>query len=117
MSITRYKRQIVLLCCCCDPDVVFWNWTAFFTEQIFNLAVLLGSRGIANQDSICRCELIDCLKVRFHTVGFARAVIQLSQDDAGNEDISRFGKTLMNRGIFGKDRDNDIRIEEKATTH
>jgi hypothetical protein len=39
------------------------------------------------------------------------------QHDAWNEDLSRLGETLMNGGIFGEDGDNDIRIEENATTH
>jgi len=107
----------MLLCGGCDPDIVFRNRTAFFAEQIFDLAVMLCSRGIANQDSIRGGELIDRLNVRFDAARFARAVIQLSKNDAGHKDISCFCETLMNPRIFGENRDNDVRVEEKPTTY
>ena len=90
MRVVRDQRQFILLSNSSDPNVIFGNWTPFFTEQIFNLAVLLGSRGIANEYSICRCELIDYLKVRFHTVGLHAGSLE--------------------------EGDKDIRVEEKATT-
>lgn len=86
-------------------------------QQCFNLSIMLSGCGIANQDTTRSCELIDCLEVRFDTVGLTRAVIQFSQHDTGNEDLSCFGEALMNRGIFGEDSDNDIRVKEKATIH
>jgi hypothetical protein len=31
--------------------------------------------------------------------------------------MRHLGEMLMNRGIFGENSDNDIRVEENATTH
>jgi len=49
--------------------------------------------------------------------GLPCTIVQLSQHDAGNEDFICIGKSLKSRGILGKDCDNNIGIEEEATTH
>lgn len=78
MLVARGQRQAVLLCDGSNPDVVFRNWTAFYSQAFLNLAVVLGSHPIAIHDLDGSRELLDSGQVGSGMGGLVRTIVKLA---------------------------------------
>jgi len=115
MRIARHYGDTMLHCYRSNPDVILWNRPAFRTQVILDGPVVSCGAGIAREHRRILSELIDLGDVLRDALRFMGAILELTENDGGNENLLSFDEMFEYRLRFCEQSDDDIRIEEEPT--
>ena len=87
MLVTGRQRQAILYRYGGNPDVVFWDWSAFQPKAVLDLAVVLRRHAVASEDSNRRSKLVESGKMLVGRPDFPSTVIKFPQHRAGQNDV------------------------------
>ena len=78
------------------PNIILRYGTTLCPKHVLYLAILSSRFLIAANDHHCRGEFIYSLNVFIHSDGSLSAIIQLAQDNAGQENLNGLAQALLN---------------------
>jgi hypothetical protein len=117
VRIARHDGHTMLHCYRSDPDVILWNRPAFRAQVILDHPVMSCGAGIARKDCRILSELIDPRDVLRDAFRLMGAILELAENDSGNENLLSFDEMLKHRLRLCEQGDDDIRVEKEPTTH
>ena len=117
MLIPGGQGQTELLCDGGNPDIVFGYGAAFQPQRCFNLSIEPGGGGIAGQDGHGSGQFLDPSEIGAGLAGLPGAVVKLSQNCGGQENLRAFGQSLADRLLAREERNYNVGIKKYSTRH
>lgn len=100
-----------------DPNVVFGYRMPFNSQVVFHFAVNASGFNVVSQNDIAGSELVNPRDVLLYANGFMSAVKQFADDHTWNENLIGDGKFIFYRRFVGKERNDNIGIQQIFTIH
>jgi hypothetical protein len=117
VRVARHEGHTMLHCDSSDPDIILWNRPAFLAQVILDHTVMSCGAGIARKHCRTLSELIDLRDVLRDAFRLLGAILELTENDCGNENLLSFDEMIDHRFRLCEQGNDDIRVEKESTTH
>lgn len=117
MRVASDQKQVILAGQRCNPEIVFRQRATFTPQRCLDMLITARRFGITTQNPTTGDQLFNARTILLGSGRAEGALIELANDNVGNEDAVGFAQALQNGRFGGEESDHNVGVKPAVTTH